>query len=431
MDPRAKRKALLAEARTLGLKAQTDGRDFTEEESARAVEIKSEVERLTGLIEKSDAAREALKALGANDPDTDEKEVRDAQVLDGKSDRIEVRDRPLAPLKSLGQAFVDSEAYHAFRKSFPSGAGSGSRIELPRTQLGGYKDIATGAKASLLTTDVARIQPVRYPTMDMIDRPRLTLLDIISHGSMAGSFEYVQITNVTRNAAIVAEATGAGAPEGADDPLKPISTFGTQLADAKPFTYADGFEVTNQLLSDAPAFATFMNAELAYSINTVIENYLLNGDGTNGTPKGILNTTGVQTQALDVDMVRTVRKAITKVTRVGGQVNGVLMSPEHDEAWDLLQDSNKRYYGQGPFGSGPGTAWGRPRIVSELLSGTDTMIAGDFSTMALLDREGLSIEAFNQHKDFAQRNKVYVRAELRAGQVIWRPNRLVVATAPA
>jgi len=71
--------------------------------------------------------------------------------------------------------------------------------------------------------------------------------------------------------------------------------------------------------------------------------------------------------------------------------------------------------------------WGRPRIVSEKLSGSNDAILGDFSTVALLDREGLSIEAFNQHKDFAQRNKVYVRAELRAGQVIWRPNRLVIA----
>ena len=46
-----------------------------------------------------------------------------------------------------------------------------------------------------------------------------------------------------------------------------------------------------------------------------------------------------------------------------------------------------------------------------------------------LDREGLAIEAFNQHLDFAARTRVYVRAELRAGVVIWRPNRLVVVKA--
>ena len=46
--------------------------------------------------------------------------------------------------------------------------------------------------------------------------------------------------------------------------------------------------------------------------------------------------------------------------------------------------------------------------------------------MQLLDHEGLSVVAFNQHKDYAQRNMVYVRAELRGGVVIWRPNRLAL-----
>lgn len=48
---------------------------------------------------------------------------------------------------------------------------------------------------------------------------------------------------------------------------------------------------------------------------------------------------------------------------------------------------------------------------------------GEWNQISLLDREGLSILAFNQHSDWARRNLTYVRAELRAMQVIWRPVR--------
>jgi hypothetical protein len=101
------------------------------------------------------------------------------------------------------------------------------------------------------------------------------------------------------------------------------------------------------------------------------------------------------------------------------------MAPEDDEAWDLMQDANDRFFGQGPFGQGPSTSWGRARALSERLT-PGTVILGDWRQVALLDVEGLSILAFNQHKDYAQRNLVYVRAELRAEQVIWKPNRLIV-----
>lgn len=436
MNRREQRKKLIAEAKSIIAAAAADGgRDLSDEEIERTQTIKSEVDTLTKAIDSADAAREGLKGIVDGDEGDEPEGGTPRDPGSGtKGSGFQIRDRASGPELTFGEAFVKSEGYEAFKSRYPSGVGAGSNVSIGQTKLGDFKSFVAGQKANLLTTDLAHTQPIRYPTIDVIDRPRLTLLDIIGRGTMAGSFEYVQITGVNRGAAIVEEATGATDASGADlDPLKPLSDFTTQLADAKPYTYADGYEVTTQMLSDAPAFATYLNTELGYSINRVIEEKLLRGSGVNGEPRGITTTTGVQRQAFDSNMVTTVRKAITRVTRVGGQVSGVLMSPELDEEWDLLQDANQRYYGQGPYGTGPGTAWGRPRIVSELLSGTNEVIVGDFSTIALLDRDGLSIEAFNQHADFARRNKVYIRAELRAGQVIWRPNRLVIAatTAPA
>lgn len=368
---------------------------------------------------KKDAESQAiLKSLAAEGGDAPE----------DQGGPLEVNDRGDAyTRKSFGEAFVKSAAYQEFRKEHASGVGRGTPVNIGRVKVGSLEDWHGGRKATI-GSPVGRVQNVRMPTISLVDQNRLTLLDLIDRGETAGNFEYVQITGVTRNAAVVPESTGPADAAA----LKPLSDMTTALADAKVYTYADGYDVTNQLLSDAPAFATYMNSELSYSLDNVVEEKLLNGTGVSGEPRGILTTSGVQQIEYDDDtaatkvmnFIKAVRRAITAVTRLpGGTVTGIVLSPEMDEAVDLLQDTQGRFYGQGPFGSGPGTLWGRPRVTSERIH-DDEALLGDFKQVALLDREGLSILAFNQHKDYAQRNMTYVRAELRAAQVIWKPNRL-------
>ncbi len=419
MNLRAKRKALLDEAAKLAKTVEDEGREFTDDEVTRIGEIKSEVADLDERIKKADAAAKTLGDLS---------KVDDEDLVADDVDVTAGLDQPRKAKGRFGEVFVKSPEFEQFRKDYPSGVGNGSVVNIGRVKAGSMAEWMAHRKG--LTTPQAHVPNIRMPLVDQIDRDRLTLLDLISRGETGGNFEYLQVVGIDRGAAVVPESSqhteGENEGEWDDAGLKPLSNIQTELADAKVFTYADGYEVTNQLLSDAPALASYLNNELSYSLDNIIEHYLLNGTGSNGQPLGLLSTTGVQQQAFDTDMVTTIRKGITRVTRRGGSVTAVLMSPEDDEAWDLLQDGQGRYYGQGPFGSGPGTAWGRPRAVSERLQ-PGQVILGDFRQIALLDREGLSIQAFNQHKDYAQRNLTYVRAELRAAQVIWRPNRLVVA----
>lgn len=329
---------------------------------------------------------------------------------------------------TMGEAFVTSASYKAFRGEYPHGPGQGSPVKIDRVTVGTMTDYFDGrAKAAAgasdtnpLSTETARIQPVRMPTLYELTGPS-TLLDLISRGQTAGNFEYMQVTQAHRGADVVAEAAE-----------KPLSDFETNLQDAKVYTYADGLIVTNQMLADAPALASYLNTQLRANLDWVMEDKLLNGTGVSGEPKGILHTTGIGEQsytgASALDLVKAVRQAMGKVRRLpGGRVTAVLLSPEDDDAIDLMQDGNGQFYGQGPFGTGPATLWGAPRVVSDRLQPGQALV-GDFSQIALLDREGLSVVAFNQHLDFARRNLTYVRAELRAAQVIWRPDRIVNVT---
>ncbi|MFF3671694.1 phage major capsid protein [Microtetraspora malaysiensis] len=420
MTLREKLKAALARAAELA-KAAAE-RDLTDEELDEVAALDGQVKDLRAKIAKADASQRMLKDLAESDADAPTDDDGDDVPRLKTADRT---DRQVA--RSFGEQYIKSAAYKAFREAHPGGVGQGTPIDIGRVKVGSLEQWHAGRKAGILNTDIARLQPIRMPMVDQVDRQALTILDLISRGQAAGAFEYVQVIGVTRNARIVPEATSATD----NAALKPVSEIQTNLADAKPYTYADGYDVTNQLLADAPAFASYMNNELAYSLDFVIEDKLLNGTGTNGEPKGLLHTTGVQevtyTPGADaMEQVKAMRHAITKVTTLpGGQVTAVLMAPEDDEAWDLLQDDNGRFFGQGPFGQGPSTSWGRTRALSQRLA-PGTAILGDWRQIQLLDVEGLSILAFNQHRDYAQRNMTYVRAELRAEQVIWKPNRLVV-----
>ncbi|MGN2642210.1 phage major capsid protein [Nocardia takedensis] len=426
-----KQKLAAAKKRAAELAKVGAERDFTDEELTEITELKTTITDLETKVAKMDEAAAALKSVADDEPDEDGD--NDPPAGGGKSGGARTRPRDEADaVKTFGDRFTKSEAYREFRKQYPSGVGNGSPVDIGRVKVGAMAEWMSRRKATL-GTPVARIQPIRMPTINMVDRNRLTLLDLIDRGQMDGNFEYVQITGVTRNAAVVPEATG---PSDAAA-LKPTSDMTTNLADCKAYTYADGYDVTNALLSDAAAFASYMNNELEYSLDNVVEEKLLNGTGSGGEPRGILTTSGVQQQTYLNDagvindttamaFVKATRRAITKVVRLpGGKVDAVLLSPEMDEAMDLLQDEQGRFFGQGPFGAGPGTLWGRPRVTSERLVDTQAL-TGDFKQIALLDREGLSVVAFNQHKDYAQRNMVYVRAELRAGQVFWKPNRVVL-----
>lgn len=390
--------------------ARAENRDMTEEEAKSFDEHVTAAEQYKGMLEKMTANQKKLDSL----------------VIDGEAD-LDADDHPNIGEKSVGDRYVHSKNYSAYSELVKKGLASGD-IRLGKSRLGSLDEFYAQKAGTALTTDLAYLQPQRMPVVDLVDRPPITLLDIITRGNIASrSLEYVQITSVTRNRAIVPENTGADSA----DTQKPQSTFATSKATAQVYDYADGYTVTNQMLEDAQVFATYLNSEFTYSFDSKIADVLLNGSGTDNEPKGLLNTTGVQAgewsksgdEAMNITVA--VRKALTKLTHVGAQANAILINPADAEKIDLMKDSQGRFYGQGPFSTGPTMLWGRPFVQSEQID-EGKLIVGDFKQLALLDHKGLSIDVFNQHKDYASRNLVYVRAELSAAQVVWRPSNFVV-----
>lgn len=401
MDPKMKLAALSAEAANLREKMAAG--TLTDDDRKRAADIATEAEEVRKSIAEDERLGALLDATAKTNPVTTK---TDGEDVGG----------------TMGQRFVSSPSMKRFRDEHSHGISDGAPVDVKAKSIGGYS-------AKVLTTGATgNAAPVRTGEVDdLVYRPRPSILDLVTRGTTNLPWiQYRQVISKTNNAAIVAEATTTDGTTPATG-LKPLSTLTTTTADAKAHTYADGIEVTNQELSDDGVISTLIDATLRENLDLYVGNMLLNGTGAGGLPTGILNTTGVLQQDFATDPQVTIRKAITLLRNTSGApITGVLLNPADNEAWDLLKGTDGHYLGAGPYAQGFGTAWGYQRIEDPNVP-IGTAVLGDFRTVHFLMYEALSILAFNQHKDYAQRNLVYIRAEFRALQLLRNAARLVVA----
>lgn len=399
-------------AKDITEQAAGENRDLTETEAKDFNTHIERAEELKGIIAKYAGNASKINALAIEE-----------DKVDDEPDGLQA--------KSLSERYIYAPAYKDYARKVEQHLDPAD-IRLAKTHIGSLADYYLAKTApSAITSELAHSQAERLPLVNQVEVPEITLLDLISRGRInSESVEYLQITSVTRNTAIVPENTG----NDETDTHKPQSIFGTNLETAKVVDYADGYTITNKMLRDSAMLATYLDGEFRTSFDLKLADMLLNGSGTNGQPKGLLNTTGVQegeyskTGDEAMNLVKAIRHAFTQLHHVNGRPNAVLVNPADAEKIDLLQDTTGRFYGNGPWAVGPTTVWSQPIVESESIE-EGTVIVGDFRQIALLDRSGLSIDVFNQHKDYADRNLVYVRAELAAAQAIWRPAHFVVLEA--
>jgi len=405
MTLKEKLAALKAEADQLRTKAQSTPDDFTDADAERTAEVVKAIDETQAKIDRVTKSTQALGGVANTPADPD-------QETDNPGGDAVTKGR------SLGERFVKSDSYRDLRKNHPKGITKGTPIQLEAKNL----------VAKVLDTESAGHDSSRRvdEVDDLVNRPQRRFLDLITTGTTSIPWwKYRQVVAKQNNARIVPESTGTSGSTS----LKPVSGLTIVNAEAKEFTYADGMEVTTQELTDDGIITTLIDTTLTENLEIEKERVLLQGSGTTGgegdegEPVGLFNLSGVLQQDYDTDIFRSIRKSITLLRKNSTNIQAVLLNPEDNEEWDLAQDSQGRFMGNGPFGSGPGTAWGYQRVESQSVP-VGTAVVGDFSTIHLLTYQALAIEAFNQHKDFAQRNLVYVRAEERAAQLFRNPARL-------
>lgn len=376
----------------------------------------TELETLETLKTEGEAAKErAEKAAKAN---TFLDSIRGVTVTeDAKAQKADPEAKDEAPAAGIAERFVKSAAFKSFRESHPEGkAPEVGNWEVKAAGVGTSAEVLQGAKATLTTQTGQFVGEQRLPGYRNIMLPDegLGFLDLVTTGSTQATFlEYATIVVETNNAAIV--------PEGE---LKPLSDVTTGKAEAKAYTYADGFDVTNQTLADDGALVAFMESRIRYHVQNCVVDKLINGTGTN-EPTGILKAAGTQAQAFDTDALTTVARALEKLEDVQIDPQALVLNPADVWTLRMLKDGNGQYIFGGPETASQFNLWGIPVVKSNRVA-KGSFLAGNFRTVQFLQREALSVVLFNQHKDYAQRSMSYVRAELRGMQLIPDPRAIVV-----
>jgi HK97 family phage major capsid protein len=282
------------------------------------------------------------------------------------------------------------------------------RVEVPRAAI-----------TSAPNSGGALVAPERGGVI-LAPQRRLTIRDLVAPGTTnSNAYEYVRETGFTNNAAVVGEGMA-----------KPYSDLNFDLENANVRTIAHLFKGSRQILDDAAALQSFIDARARYGLLLAEEAQLLYGNGTGNNLHGIIPQAqvyaapaGVVVQA--VQRIDRIRLALLQATLAEFPSTGVVLNPIDWAAIELLKDSEGRYIiGKPQEGTAP-RLWNLPVVETQAIV-QDQFLVGAFSLAAqILDRMGIEVLVSTENdKDF-ENNMVTIRAEERLAFAVYRPEAFV------
>lgn len=399
-----------------------ESREFSEKEREQVESTLDEVRAIEKQAEQEKANEALLEQIdGLNRMFMPDAGQKSGQPRQGDEQRRKA-------VGSLGEQLVNSPVWQGWMKQFngripESAKGISSppvevRDLLRKTLVTG--DSATSAGAFVQTDYTGIYEPLgRYP---------LRLRDLISvRTTMSDTVEFVRQTAQVTQAAPTAESnvTTYSGTTGQVSGEKPEGAMTFAKVQESVKTLAVWIPATKRALSDVGQLRGIIDDELRADLDEELENQMINGNGTGENFTGLANTANVLVQTFATDIAVTARKAITNLLINGKQMpTGWLLNPQDWEGFDLLTDSQGRYYWGGPMAMGPRTLWGVP-VAQSYLQAQGTGWLGNWSKAVLWDREQANVSVSDSHADFFIRNMVAVLAELRAAFGIIRPTAFV------
>lgn len=368
-------------------------------------------EKLTALLAESETIRKAIEQdntiLGLKTFLT-EPDGKTPLGSDG------VISQPFEAAKSFGEQFVESEAYKSVIRDGKVATFGKFGVDLKGSL---FPSGPAGRKATFTTTATGLDSTVNYANTGgiiLVEQQKPTIRDLMNVGQTSmNAVPFIKETSFTNAAGMVAE-------EGE----KPEATLATDDASAPVKKIAVVIKVADEVFADFPMMRDYVNSRLRDMVVLKEDNQLLNGTGSGAQITGILQTSGIQTQAQGSDTnADAIHKAITKVRSVGFFEPDALVC--HPTDWQLLRlakDEHLQYYGGGPFtGIAGDSYWGLKVVVTTAIA-AGTALVGAFRLGAMIwQREGVKVEAFDQNEDDVNFNRITVRVEERLALTVYRP----------
>lgn len=318
-------------------------------------------------------------------------------------------------VKSYGQQFVESDAGKYLHET------KGSRPQY-------WTSPSVELKAVL--SEGPLVVPEHQPGFHPGPLPAPTVAQLFAPGTTdTNAISFMRETVFTNAAAPVGEGLA-----------KPESAMAFELVVSVLRKIAHWLPATDEILEDAAALRSYIDARLRQGVAVKLDDELLNGDGVAPNLLGLLNTPGLapaipQGTNTAADAIAAQIAAIQ--TSTGLAPSGIVVNPTDWLHLQLAKTIDGDYYGAGPFQAPAApTLWGVPVAQSGAIA-LGTALVGAFSTAAqLFAKGGIRVEATNSHQDFFTKNLTAIRAEIRAALAVYRPAAFglvtgLTATAPA
>ena len=346
---------------------------------------------------------------------------------------------------TLGEAFAKSPAYEEFVKQFRNRDGAISHVPIQKAanfEVGGLygKAMITGLSD---TSAGAFVQTSRLPGVtDLIGTRELSVRDLCTNIKInSDTFEFVQVTAKTNNAATVLEATTSATPGlnnvavgayTAAHGVKPESALVLAVVTSIVETIAHMIPITRRAAADAPQIRQLVDAFLLYGLREEEEDQILNGDGTTPNLRGILNTVGINTVGSAGTDIDAIVDAIAAVRADRRRPTAMVVNPLdwYSTGFLLAKDSAGNYLIGDPRASIDqlNTLWGLRVVVSEAMT-ENTVLVGDFRQAVVADRQQAAIYVTDSHNDYFARNILAILAEERLGFGVRDPEAFCTVTA--
>lgn len=275
---------------------------------------------------------------------------------------------------------------------------------------------------TLITLTTISPQNLRQPLVNMALEER-TVTDLMLESQVdRGVVEYYEETTFTNAAATVAEGV-----------TKAESALAYTLRTEQIRKIAHFIPATKEALDDVGFLEGQIRGRLAFGVKRIEETQVLTGGGTGTNLTGLVNRTGVQTQAKSTDPgPDAVYKAMQKIRGSAGsgfaEPTAVVFHPTDWTNMKLLRTADGIYIWGNPSDEGVDRIWGLPvRQTTGMTVGT--ALVGAFRPYAeVLRREGITITLSTEHSTFFTDNKVAILAESRLGLACYRPTAFCTVT---
>ncbi|NLY16638.1 MAG: phage major capsid protein [Gammaproteobacteria bacterium] len=310
--------------------------------------------------------------------------------------------------QTAGHLVVSSEQMSEMSSSFKGTA----RIVVPRAAITSSAD-----------SGGALVAPDRGYGIHAAPERRLTIRDLIAPGRTdSNSYEFVQETGFTNSAAPVAEGAA-----------KPYSELEFELKTAPVRTLAHLFKASRQILDDAPALQSFIDARASYGLRLAEEQQLLYGNGTGANIGGIValaedySAPGGVTVTGEQQIDR-LRLALLQAELAEFPSDGIVLNPIDWALIELLKDENGNYLIGQPQGDTQPRLWRRPVVATQSMVQNDFLVGAFGLGAQIFDRMDVEILISTENdKDF-ENNMITVRAEQRLALAVYRPEAFVTGS---